>query len=226
MAGVVKSAVREEWTAPAEGGVVRPVREDRDYQAGSGSERGYLSLVARAACDAIDRCDAAAAALAPSIVSAVRSLDRNLPISEVQTMSAVVAGATAEMRSYLVLLAAFAAIAVLLASVGICGVMSFTVARRTHEIGIRVALGAPPSSVLRMIVRQGMAVALGGAAVGTGAALLLTRFMRGVLFGVAPRDALTFGVGLVVLSAVALLASYVPARRATGADALVALRAD
>jgi ABC-type antimicrobial peptide transport system permease subunit len=191
-----------------------------------GGAKSYLTLVVRAKCAGGATCDAAAAALAPPVVAAVRSIDRNLPISAVQTMDAVVGDATAESRFYLVLLAAFAGIAIVLASVGIFGVMSYAVARRTHEIGIRVALGAEPRDVVRMIVGQGTLIALSGAAVGLGASLLLTRLMAGILYGVAPRDPATFGWVSGLLIAIAALASYLPARRAAMVDPLMALRSD
>jgi putative ABC transport system permease protein len=144
----------------------------------------------------------------------------------VQTMSAVVAQATAEPRFYVVLLAAFAAIAVVLAAVGIYGVMSYSVSRRTHEIGIRIALGAEPSTVLRFIVRQGMTLAFIGATAGLVAAFALTRLMHGLLYGVGATDPTTFVAVTAALCAVALAASYLPARRATRIDPLVALRSD
>ncbi len=156
----------------------------------------------------------------------IRGIDRNISISHVETMDSLIDGATAQSRLYLVLLAVFAGIAVALASVGIYGVMSYTVARRTHEIGIRLALGATTSGVLTMVVREGMVVALAGAGIGVAVALLLTRLMAGLLYGIAPRDPLTFVATAGVLGLVALVASVVPARRATRIDPLAALRSD
>ena len=134
--------------------------------------------------------------------------------------------ATAESRFYVALLATFAAIALALAAVGIYGVMSYSVSRRTHEIGIRIALGAEPSSVLRLVVAQGTRVALMGAGVGVVAAFGLTRMMGKLLYGVAPSDPVTFIVVTFVLCGVAVVASYLPARRATRIDPLSALRSD
>jgi putative ABC transport system permease protein len=122
------------------------------------------------------------------------------------------------------LLALFSGLALLLAAVGLYGVMSYLVAQRTHEIGIRLALGAQASDVLKLIVGQGMALALLGVGLGLGAALALTRLMARLLYGVSATDPLTFAVVALLLSLIALLACYVPARRATRIDPLVALR--
>jgi predicted permease len=222
--GIAKNAVRDQWSAPAAEEVFVPFAQTQGFLTDAGSHYGYLTLVARAACNGRSACDAATFAV--PIVAAVRGIDRNVPISEVQTMSAVVAQATAEPRFYVVLLAAFAAIAVVLAAVGIYGVMSYSVSRRTHEIGIRIALGAEPSTVLRFIVRQGMTLAFIGATAGLVAAFALTRLMHGLLYGVGATDPTTFVAVTAALCAVALAASYVPARRATRIDPLVALRSD
>ncbi len=220
--GVVKNDVRQSWSAPPEEEVFFPFLQQPGYMSGAGP-RGSMTLVARAACDG-ERCDAAA--LATPIRNAVRSIDRKIPLAAVQTMSAVVSDATAESRFYLTLLAAFASIAVTLAAVGIYGVMSYSVSRRTHEIGIRIALGADPSSVLRLIVRQGMTLAVIGGAIGIVGAYALTRLMAGLLFGVSPTDPATFVAVAAILCTVAFAASAIPARRATRIDALIALRSD
>ena len=215
--GVVKNAVRSNWSAPPEEEMYLSFYQQPRYLKG-----GYMTLVARMAC--ARSCDASG--LAPSVRGAVRSIERNAPISAIQTMSSVVSETTADQRFYFVLLASFAAIAIVLAGVGIYGVMSYTVARRTHEIGIRIALGAESSSVLGIVVGQAMTVASIGAGAGLLMAFPLARLMRGVLFGVAPTDALTFLAVTALLLAVALGASLVPARRATRIDPLRALRAN
>jgi putative ABC transport system permease protein len=124
----------------------------------------------------------------------------------------------------MLLLAAFAGLALLLASIGIYGVMSYSVSQYTHEIGIRMALGARAADVLQLIVRQGMGLVLMGLAIGVAGALALTRVMRSLLFEVKPWDPLTLASVSALLAAVAFAASYIPARRATRVDPMVALR--
>jgi len=126
----------------------------------------------------------------------------------------------------MILLIAFAAMALLLASVGIYGVISYIVGQRTHEIGVRIALGAHQSHVMRWVLSEGARMALVGVAVGVAAALVLTRLMAGLLFGVSPVDPLTFAVVAVLLMAVAMAACYIPAWRAMRVDPIVALRHD
>ncbi len=139
-------------------------------------------------------------------------------------MDQVVADATSQSRFYLVLLAGFATVALLLAGVGIYGVMSYSVSRRSHEIGIRMALGAQGRDVLRLVVFQGIVQAMAGIAVGLAGALALSRLMAGLLYGTRATDPMTFAAAVLVLCAVAVTASYVPARRATRVDPMVALR--
>jgi putative ABC transport system permease protein len=222
--GVAKNTVREQWAAPAEEEMFLPFAQSKSFLTNTAARFGYLTLVARASCDPRRQCDAAA--LAAPIATAVRGIERNVAISALQTMTAVVGGATAESRFYVMLLSAFAAIALALAAVGIYGVMSYSVSRRTHEIGIRIALGAERSSVLRLVVGQGTRVAAIGAVAGVIAAFALTRMMSKLLYGIAPSDPITFVVVTVVLCAVAVVASYLPARRAARIDPLAALRSD
>jgi putative ABC transport system permease protein len=162
--------------------------------------------------------------LAASVRHAVESIDREIPVYGVQTMEEYVGQATEQPRLNMMLLALFAALALVLASLGIYGVLSYIVARRTQEIGIRLALGATRGDVMRLVVGQGMALALTGIAIGVVAAWALTRAMRGLLFGVSPHDPATFAAMAALLAAIAMGASYLPGRRATRVDPMVALR--
>jgi putative ABC transport system permease protein len=139
-------------------------------------------------------------------------------------MDQLMGNAIGRQRLLMVLLASFAVLALTLAAVGIYGVMSYAVAQRTHEIGIRMALGARPRDVLRLIVGQGMILTIVGSSIGLAAALVLTRLMESMLFGVSATDPATFAILTLLLAVVAFLASYLPARRATRVDPLVALR--
>jgi putative ABC transport system permease protein len=154
----------------------------------------------------------------------VSAVDREQPISNVRTMRQVVAASIAGRASATALLGAFAALALLLALIGIYGVMSYAVTQRTHEIGIRMALGARASDILRLVIRQGMTLAIAGLGVGLPASLALTQLMKGMLYGVSAADPLTFVAAGIVLMLVALLATLLPARRAMKVDPVVALR--
>ena len=159
-----------------------------------------------------------------AIRSAVQRHDKQNVISRAQTMNEVIAGTLADRRFSMVLLQAFAGIALLLASLGLYGVISYLVGQRTHELGIRMALGAQRRDVLRLVLNHGMKMALGGVAIGLVAALGLTRLMSKMLYGVSATDPLTFIAIALLLTGVALLACLLPARRATKVDPLVALR--
>jgi putative ABC transport system permease protein len=165
---------------------------------------------------------------AVNIVSAVRKevaqVDQELAISDIRTMSQLVSAAVAPQRFILLTLGLFAGLALLLAAIGIYSVMAYTVTRRAHEIGIRLALGARPAEVLRLLIRQGMRLAGIGAGIGLLAALALTRLLKLSLFGVSANDPLTLSAITLLLLGVALLACWIPARRATKVDPLTALR--
>jgi putative ABC transport system permease protein len=164
------------------------------------------------------------AGLAASVRREVQAVDADIPLYDVKTMREVLDGSLASRRFNMALLALFAAVAVLLAGVGLYGVLAYMVTQRTHEIGVRMALGAQPRDVLRLVVGQGMALALGGVLLGVLGALALTRVLSTLLVGVAATDPWTFGVVVPLLSAIALLACYIPARRAARVDPLIALR--
>ena len=164
------------------------------------------------------------ASLAAAVRSEISALDPQVPISEVATMDEVVSASVANQRFAALLFVLFGAIALILTAVGIYGVISYGVAQRTHEIGIRLAIGAGGPQVLRLIVGEAMKPALLGAAVGLCAAIGLTRLLTRLLYGVKPTDPTVFAAVLLLLVGVALLASYIPARRATRVDPMVALR--
>ncbi|HEY2856246.1 MAG TPA: ABC transporter permease [Gemmatimonadaceae bacterium] len=220
--GVVQNEVRDRLASPPAEEIFLPFFQERGYVNGIGARRA-MTLVARVRCEGAE-CDPAAAV--QPIRAAIRSVERNAPISGVVTLTSLMAEDTAEPRFYLVLLGAFATVAIVLAAVGVYGVMSYSVARRTREIGIRIALGARPASVVRSVVARGLIVAAGGATAGIVAAFGMTRLMRSILFGVSPTDAATFGAVTLVLLVVAVAASVAPALRATRVDPLTALRSD
>jgi putative ABC transport system permease protein len=162
--------------------------------------------------------------LISSVRGVVTAIDPDQPIYSPRTMDELRAESVAPERLNLTLLSLFAGIALVLAIVGIYGVMSYSVTQRTHEIGIRMAIGARPLDVFKMIIGNGMKLALLGVAIGLGGAFILTRFMATMLFGVAPTDAMTFGGISVLLITIALLACYLPGRRATKVEPTISLR--
>ena len=170
------------------------------------------------------RSDADPMSLVAAVKSAVRSADRNQTVSEIKSMGQVLADSLARRRLYMLLLGVFAVAALLLAAVGIYGVMAYSVSQRTHEIGIRLALGAERRDVLRLVLRQGMRATMIGVAMGLAAAFGLTRLMSSLLFGVSASDPATFAAVAILLFAIALVAFYIPARRAMRVNPMVALR--
>jgi putative ABC transport system permease protein len=162
--------------------------------------------------------------LGDAIRPEVEAVDPNVPVYAVRTMEDVIARSLAERRFALQILGFFAGVALLLAAIGIYGVMAYTFSQRRHEIGIRMALGAQPRDILRMALSEGMTLVAVGLGSGLVGALILTRFLRSMLYAVSPNDPLTFVALPALLAAVALLACFVPARRATQVDPLVALR--
>ena len=218
--GIAANAKQSDWAAKPDPEVYLSALQNHDFLGEGGAymtgHMSYITLVVRTAGNPAD--------LAPAVKQTVWSIDRNLPISDVQTMDRVVADATAQPRFEMLLLGVFAVIALVLAAVGIYGVISYSVSRRTREIGIRIALGASRTDVLRMVVRQAIVQALAGAAVGLAGALLVSRLMARMLYGVQPTDPITFGGVAIILVLAALFASCVPARRATRIEPMIALR--
>jgi len=205
-------------------GVVRDVkqhgldREDRMqlYLPEAQYPTGYMTMVVRSSAEP--------SALLGAVRREVGAADRELAVYGVATMAELLADSVALWRFTMLLLGVFAAVAVALAGVGIYGVISYTVTQRTREIGVRVALGAQSRDVLRLVLGRGLALVSVGIALGLAGGLALTRVISSLLFGVSSRDPLTFASVAALLAAVALLACYLPARRATKVDPMIALR--
>ena len=168
----------------------------------------------------------APASLADAAKKAMLEIDRDQPLYRVKTMEGVLADSVADRRFPMLILTAFASTALLLSMLGVYGVVSYTIAQRTHEIGIRVALGAQSLQALRLVIGQGMKLVMFGIALGMVAAFALTRLMQALLFGVSATDPQTFTLIALLLSSVALLACWIPARRATKVDPMVALHCE
>ncbi|HKQ75659.1 MAG TPA: FtsX-like permease family protein, partial [Blastocatellia bacterium] len=177
-----------------------------------------MSLVARASGDP--------KSLFSQVSREVRALDPNIPTRDLKTLSEHVTFSFWPSRMIATLVGAFGLLGLALAAVGIYGVMSYSVARRTREIGVRMALGARGADVLKLVVRQGMVLTLIGASTGLLLALTVTRLLRSALFGLSATDPITFTVVSLMLIVVALLACYLPARRATKVDPMIALRCE
>jgi putative ABC transport system permease protein len=172
------------------------------------------------------RTDGDPASLAPALRGAMREVSSSLPIFNVYTMDELFAASISSQSLTVLLLGAFAAIALLLAAVGLYGVLSYGVGQRTREIGVRMALGARSSSVVSLVLRNGLKLAGIGLALGLLAALGLTQFLRGVLYGVSAFDPVSFAAVAGVLTGVGILACWLPARRAAKVDPMVALRSE
>jgi len=209
------------WTIVGVVGNVRHFRLDMEprpevYRPYLVNPLGSPIFVVRTASDPKD--------LAAAVRNEIRTLDGSIPLSNVATMPQLISRSVAPRRFSMLLMGVFAAVALLLATVGIYGVMSYSVTQRTREIGIRMALGAQAADVLKLVLRSGVGLALIGVVGGLVGAFILTRWMTALLFGVTPTDAATFVIVPVCLIAVALVACFIPARRATKVDPLVALR--
>ncbi|HZF37533.1 MAG TPA: ABC transporter permease, partial [Blastocatellia bacterium] len=178
----------------------------------------WMSLVVRTTVDP--------ASVAPAMLSELRALDKSVPAPAARALEDMLSDSLAARRFNMLLLGGFAALAVALAGMGIYSVMAYSVTQRRREIGVRLALGARPGAVFRLVISQGMTMAMAGVALGLGASFALTRYLVSLLHGVKPTDPLTFGGVTVLLLGVALLACWVPARRATKLDPMIVLRAD
>ena len=175
-----------------------------------------LTLVARTNVDPLS--------IVPAMRQQVLAADSNQPVYNARTMERVINESIAPRRFAMLLLTIFAGVALLLAAVGIYGVMSYAVTQRTHEVGVRIALGASVPDILKLIVGQGMLLVLAGISIGIVGALMLTRLMSSLLYGVSPTDPVTYGALALLLAGIAFVACYIPARRATKVDPMVALR--
>jgi len=188
------------------------------YMPATQESQNYMNLVVRAAIEPN--------AIVPSIQAAVHGLNKDLPLYQTRTMDEVLGASIAQQRMLMLILIVFAAVALTLASVGLYGVVAHGVTERTHEIGVRMALGAEPRHVLGLVVRQGLSMALLGTALGVGGAVALSRSVQSLLFGVTATDPATFGAVVAMLLSVAFVACYVPAWRATRVDPTTALRSE
>ncbi len=220
--------LRAGWTRDKWIEVVGVVKNTRDMSASKTPEPAYYTPLSHANflpdTTLMVRTAADPAAIIPAVREQIRSVDKNAPITDVATMEQVVSNEVAEPRFRTLLLTAFSALGLSLALVGIYGVISHAMSRRTHEIGVRIALGAQRRDILRLVLGEGMATSAVGIAVGIASALALTRVLRTILFEVTPTDPATYvGVTFLIVTA-ALAANYVPARRASRVDPMVALR--
>jgi predicted permease len=230
----IQSGSRDSWTSIV--GVVGHIRfnqlagEETSSGVSQSSSKGayYFPIYQTTASSGflIAKSSGNPGSLAGAIRQAVHDTDPNQPISDLKSMDTRIAESLGPQKFAVKLLAVFAALATLLAAVGLYGLISYSVTQRTNEIGLRMALGAEPSQVLRLILRQGAELLLAGSAVGIVAGLVLVRAMQSLLYGVSVADPLSFVGAALLLAIVALVACYLPARRATRVDPMVALRVE
>ena len=214
--GVTGAVNQHSWTEEIENEFYVPFYQDREALNQGGPARSYLTLVAKTQGDP--------RALAGAVKSRIWSLNREVPLSEVRTMEEVIGYSLWQARLQTVMLVVFAAFAILLAAIGVYGVIAYSVGRRTQEIGIRMALGATGGEVVRLILAEAVWLILSGVVVGMAAALALSRSLSSMLYGVGTKDPLTFAIIPAALAVVGLLAAYLPARRASGVDPASGLR--
>ena len=214
--GVVKDVKQDSWVGFPSNEIYLPFQQSRGFYSGTARHFGSMTFVIRTTIEP--------RSLAATVQETVRALDRSLPVSSVVTMEQVIADALWQPRFNLQLIGLFAGVALVLAAVGLYGVMSYSVAQRTHEVGLRMALGAQRSDVIKLVLRQGMKLTLLGVTLGLFASAALTRLMANLLFAVSATDTRTFAAIVLVLVGVALVACLLPARRATRVDPMIALR--
>jgi len=205
-------------------GVVADVRQDGLVNVGRPEVYAPLAQIPVPFMVLAVRTRVAPAALTSAVRHAVMVVDKDQPLFQVQTMEQVVEESVAGRRFQMSMLVVFAAFALALAAMGVYGLMSYSASQRTHEIGIRMALGAKRAEVLRLVLRQGMLLAMVGVVLGAAGALLLTRFLSSLVYGVGVNDPVTFVSVAVLLSGVAAFASLIPAWRVAKTDPMVALR--
>ncbi len=216
--GVVKDVKQLSWTDPPSNEIYLPFQRSRSHGFFEGTSGRFTSMTI------VARTTVEPQSLATAAQETVRALDRNLPVSNVVSMEQVIADTLWQPRFNLQLIGLFAGVAMALAAIGLYGVMSYSVAQRTHEVGLRMALGAQRRDVLKLVVGQGMKLALVGVTLGLLASIALTRLMQKLLFEVSATDVTTFAAVAGLLTLVALLACWIPARRATKVDPMIALR--
>jgi putative ABC transport system permease protein len=216
--GVIRNVKQWEWTGEPDYEFYLAFAQDAGFGGSTNPWFSAMTLVVRTSGEPLG--------LSRAVQNAAWSIDKNLPLSHVQTYEQIIAGSVWRERFNLLLVGLFAALALVLAAVGIYGVMTYSVTERTHEIGIRMALGARAGNVLSLVLRQGFSLALVGIALGLMGAAWLTGAMKSLLFGVSSNDPPTFVIVSALLLAVAAAAIYIPARRATKVDPIVALRCE
>ena len=216
--GVVKDVKQDSWVETPDNEVYLPFAQAQDFYAGTAGHLTSMTMVVRTTVTPLS--------LVAGVKDAVSSQDRNIPVSGMVSMDQVVTDTLWQQRFNSQLISLFAGLAMLLAAIGLYGVMSYSVTQRTHEVGLRMALGAEGRDVVKLMVSQGMKLALAGVGIGLLAAFGLTRLMEKLLFGVSTTDPLTFAGIALLLTLIALLACWIPARRAAKVDPMVALRCE
>jgi putative ABC transport system permease protein len=224
----IGKTIRMEWYTDLQAEVIGVVSNVRAVQVDTPTTRAmlywYVPQFANDFMTIVARTDGDPTAIVADAKEQLRTLDPNIPVANIRTMQDVVSRSLREPRFSTVLLGIFAGLALVLAAIGLYGVVSYSVTQRQHELGIRMALGARPAEIWRMVIRQGLGLTMTGAMIGFVVALFLARFLSTMVYGVSTHDAVTFGLVPLVIVAVAAIACYLPARRATRVDPMIALR--